>query len=132
MPRLRRALRATLFAAVVLAMWTLSRPALAASAPLCDDRGASGMAPPPSLEAPDVAVQRARTPPSCDGLSAPLTATLTHTHHGLFASAAAAEHAVPVARTLLAPPGAELLEVAPPAARPRQGVRWRIERPPRG
>jgi hypothetical protein len=55
----RRALRAALFAVVAVVVWTVARPARAAPAPFCDDRGASALAAPPALEAPDDAIRRA-------------------------------------------------------------------------
>ena len=59
-----RVFRTAIFAGVMLALWTLGRPAHAATlAPFCDDRGATALAPPPALEAPDEAVRQGRRPP---------------------------------------------------------------------
>jgi hypothetical protein len=129
-----RVFRTAIFAGVMLALWTLGRPAHAAGlAPFCDDRGATALAAPPALEAPDVAVQRAAAPP-CDsdepiffgralgparhapraiGVST-LTATTTQ---------AALELAAPLERRP---------SVLAPESPPRAGVRYRVERPPRG
>lgn len=123
-------LRAGLVAGLVLALWTLAPPALASSAPFCDDRGASAIAMPPALDAPDEAIARAR---SC---------TDAGDAHSLFAS---------VVRGRL---GATWGTDGPAAALPRGvimgcavrepfnpaeriplacgGVTSRVERPPRG
>jgi hypothetical protein len=64
MRRFRRLLRAAVTASFVLAVWTVARPAGAATlalAPFCDDRGASAVAAAPTLEATDEAIRRART-----------------------------------------------------------------------
>src|SRR5579884_797187 len=88
MARLGRIYRAVLFAGVLLAVWAVAIPAFASPAPLCDDRGATLLATPPALEAPDVAIERARASATCDedapvgvavlpGQNAPVTAPLT-------------------------------------------------------
>jgi hypothetical protein len=132
MPRLPQALRAVLAFSVALALWALARPALAAPAPFCDDRAASATAPPPTLEAPDVGIQRARVAVTCP-TDLPLGMTLRHGRPRFVPWATGAEsvvataHALPVPRALGA--GARL--DAPLAQTPLAGVRWRIERPPR-
>jgi len=128
----RRAIRTLLVTSVVLALWTLARPAMAASAPFCDDRGASGMAASPALEAPDVAVQRARATPACPGGGVLLGATLTRGHPGPAPSVVQAEPMIPPALLpLVAPPG-DTLDAPPTVDTPREGARSRVERPPRG
>jgi hypothetical protein len=130
----RRALRCVLFAIVTVAIWTLSRPAFAMPAPLCDDRGATSLAPAPTLQAPELAVLRAPAPLPCDeedaGLSARPTLAPGHGQHQ-----APASQGDPAVETCAAPlvslPG-EPLAPPPPAAPSSEGVHYRIERPPRG
>jgi hypothetical protein len=52
--------------ACVLAAWLVVRPA-AASAPLCDDRGASMLAPMPVLDMPDASVDVGDHDGGCEG-----------------------------------------------------------------
>jgi hypothetical protein len=132
----RAVCRATLFLGVVLALWTFSCPA-SASAPLCDDRGATALAHPPPLEAPDVAIERARTSSSCplpgdlDG-DLPLCERIAPAHHPVASTTAAADPALPVALAALPVAGDEGLDFPPEPSRPGCGVRVRVERPPRG
>src|SRR6202041_1954760 len=60
-----RVLRVAIAASFALVLFVLARPASAATAPFCDDRGASAIAAPPVLEAPDDAIRRASVV-SCD------------------------------------------------------------------
>lgn len=132
-PMLRRALRSALFAIVTVAIWTLSRPAFAMPAPLCDDRGATALAPPPTLEAPELAVLRAPAPLPCDddaGLAAVPTLAPGHGEHQ--APSPQADPAVVTPAAALVSPAAEPLAQPPPAAPCSEGVYYRIERPPRG
>jgi hypothetical protein len=131
MPRLRPVLRALLASSLALALWTLARPALAASAPYCDDRAASAIAPPPALEAPDVGIQRARVATVCAGEELPFGATLRHGRARSVPSTVGAEATLVLGQPpLVAPPG---LPFDPPriSESPGRGVRSRIERPPR-
>jgi hypothetical protein len=57
---LARVARAALFFATMFVVSTLARSAFAAAAPFCDDRGATALAAPPDLQAPDDAIQKAR------------------------------------------------------------------------
>jgi hypothetical protein len=118
-------------ASAVLALW--SRPALAATAPLCDERGATVLAPPPAPPSTDEAISRGRSPCRSGATAIPGT---------LFA-APTPGHAVP--DSLLQPADAAVTALAirlPPlacstvfnAARadaPSPGVCFRVERPPR-
>jgi hypothetical protein len=131
-PMLRRVLRAALFASLVLAFWTVSRPAFAMPAGFCDDRGASAIAPPPSLEASDEAIARARLPAMCRGAELPIRATIVPFHHGFPVASASADYALPLRVTPVAAARGDLLELTYDGNRPSSGVRWRIERPPRG
>jgi hypothetical protein len=127
-----RALRALLVASVTLVLWTLARPALAAPAPFCDDRGASSIAPAPALEASDVAVQRARATPACPGEDVPLGTAVTRGRAPSAPAVLLADPVLPATRApLVAPPGTRL-DSPPTAESPPDGERSRVERPPRG
>jgi len=132
MARLRPALRALLASSLALALWTLARPALAASAPFCDDRAASATAPPPALEAPDVAIQRAKVAATCAGEELPFGATLRHGRPRSVASTVAAEPARVTGRVLMVAPPRTPFDPPRVSESPGQSVRSRIERPPRG
>jgi len=127
-----RVFRTAIFAGVLLALWTLGRPAHAAGlAPFCDDRGATALAEPPALEAPDVAIQRAAAPPC--GTDAPVFGlALGPAHHvasGAPADAAPAAAASPL--PVLPPPLDGLVVFVSGETPPQAGVRYRVERPPR-
>jgi hypothetical protein len=130
---LRRVLRSVLIAGLALAVWTFARPAYAAPAPYCDDRGASAIAQPPVLEAPDVAVQRARLSTQCVGEDMLLFhATIAPGHARLAMPGSDAQHALCTPPVFPPPIGCGLLDPTPLQARPCSGVRSRVERPPRG
>lgn len=128
-----RAFRTAIFVGVMLALWLVGRPAHAATfAPFCDDRGATALAPPPTLEATDEAVRRTAAPP-CDG-EAPIFGLALQPAHRVVPTASAA--ATPAATTaplplLPSPLDGPIAFVARETARPA-GVRYRVERPPRG
>jgi hypothetical protein len=128
---LRRALRAFLVSSLALALWTLSRPAHASPAPLCDDRGATAIAPPLALQAPEGAIERAHTPVACPGGDAPYGSTIARGHRAGTGAATAAQPVLPPSQTALVPPPDATLD--PPArfTEPPDGVRPRVERPPR-
>jgi len=130
-PMLRRALRATLFAGLVLALWTFARPASAMPAALCDDRGASAIAPAPALEAPEDALRRPRFAPSCGDHDLPFFAAVSRAHPRLATPPPGGDKALPVLLVHSAATCAEVLE--PPASEvsTSHGVRSRIDRPPR-
>lgn len=131
-PMLRRALRCALFAIVTVAIWTLSRPAFAMPAPLCDDRGATSLAAPPTLQEPELAVLRAPAPLPCEDPDVTDGPTLAPGHGEQQAPSTQGEPAVVTcAAPLVSPPGAPLAS-PPPAAPSTEGVQYRIERPPRG
>ncbi len=124
--------RATIFAGVMLAVWTLGRPAHAATlAPFCDDRGATALAAQPALEAPDEAVRRAAAAP-CDA-DAPLFGLALGPAHRILrevltdAAPAAAGAPAQLTPPPLDAPFAPVARETPPQA----GVRYRVERPPR-
>jgi hypothetical protein len=128
----RAFVRAALFGSVFLALWTLARPAAAALAPLCDDRGASAVAAPPPLEAPDEAIERARaTCPTTHG-DLPLGARISPAQKDVPRLWSSQPRAVPAAALRIAPPSGAVREQAIRVALARDGVRSRVERPPRG
>jgi hypothetical protein len=130
-----KALRAALFSALVLALWTFARPASAATfAPFCDDRGATALAPPPTLEPTDEALLRLAAPSrdaSDDG--SPTTGSTVVPARRLVSSSASELAAVrPLSLPAISPSPTTPLVSFEPAAVPHPGVRFRIERPPRG
>ncbi len=134
---LARAVRAALVLATMFVVLAMARPAYAAaaSAPFCDDRGATALAPPPTLEAPDGAIQRARAQ-AC-GLKTDGDAWLAMFRSGRGRAEATAAPDGPAASTTTAATPAiaaadcvvlPALETrAAPAATPGS----RVERPPR-
>jgi hypothetical protein len=127
-----RAVRYILVSSLTLVLWTFARPAMAMPAPFCDDRGASGIAAAPALEASDVAVQRARATPPCPGEDLPLGVAITHSRPASAPAVLAVDPALPTARPPLVAPPDTLLDPSPTVECPREGERSRIERPPRG
>ncbi len=130
--RLGPAARVFLGIAVTVAIWTLSRPAFAMPAPLCDDRGATSLAPPPTLQEPELAMRRAPAPLPCEDAGVSAGPTLAP-GHGLHQVPSA--QGDPVAMTFAAPLvslAGEPLALPPPVAPSTEGVHYRIERPPRG
>jgi hypothetical protein len=129
----RALLRAALFGSVFLTLWTLARPASAAIAPLCDDRGASGIALPPPLEAPEDAIQRARATATCERDEILLGSSVRSTHRcGPKAAPSPPEPAQPAAQPRFVFSGGSEARLLAIVALPRDGVRYRVERPPRG
>jgi hypothetical protein len=127
----RRVQRAALFVGFVLALWALARPASAMPAGLCDDRGASAIAPAPSLEVPDVALMRTKAT-LCPLDGGPVRATVGPAHRVIAAFSGNSEQALLIGSVLLSPVAGERVELAPCANPILRGIRWRIERPPRG
>jgi len=128
---LAKAIRAALFTGLVLALWTFARPARAdVLAPFCDDRGATALAPPPALEPTDQALLRASAPPSDDG-GPSFGASLVPARHVFRAKASEAAVRVPMP-AIVSPSPISALVVFEREALPQAGVRFRIERPPRG
>jgi hypothetical protein len=129
---LRRALRAVLFAIVTIALWTVARPAQAMPAGFCDDRGASAVAPDPLLEAPDVAIQRARIAPACDGEEVQLGTAIAPGHGQPPIASASADPALPSATPAVVPASGSLRTFVPLAQPRADGVTSTLDRPPRG
>jgi hypothetical protein len=128
-----RVVRQLICASIVLAVWTMARSAAAGlpPAPFCDDRGASGLAAAPLLEATDVAIQRARVTSPCGATDFVLFASLGQGSNPVAPQFDAADPAMPSCGLHLARPAGELLAEPSAALAPDYGVRFRIERPPR-
>ena len=141
---LAKALRAALFTGLVLALWTFARPARAdvspsdvlarSLAPFCDDRGATALAPPPALEPTDEVLLRASAPPSDAGDEGqPSFGASLRPAHRVIRTKAAQVVPVPVPSPTAVPPSpVSALVLFEREALPPAGVRFRIERPPRG
>jgi hypothetical protein len=134
---LARVARAALFLTTMLVVSTLTRSAFAAAAPFCDDRGATALAAPPVLVAPEAALQRARAGACGDQSDGDRWM-------------AALRQARQLSSDVSAPPdgpgpaglGPRLVQVplasssmfrrSEVAGQPATGARLRVERPPRG
>jgi hypothetical protein len=129
----RRILRQLFCACALLVLWTIARPAAAASlpAPFCDDRGASVLAPAPLLEATDVAIQRARSTSPCDAAGPMFFASLGPGRSDVAPRFGGSESAIVSGQAPLAQPAGELLAEPSATLAPDYGVRSRVERPPR-
>jgi hypothetical protein len=125
-----RLVRTALFASFVLALLALARPASASSAPFCDDRGASAIALPPALDAPDEAIARSRACTGAGDELSPFTAvvrTRLSMQRGFDGLATALPRTGVVVRHF---PGVTMNR-APPMRLGVGGVTSRVERPPR-
>src|ERR1700722_6592634 len=128
----RRAFRAAHFAIVTVALWSPARPAYAMTAPLCDDRGATTMAPPPTLQAPDAVIAPSASARAC-GRDEALPGDAAAPGQGpSIAPASQGDQAVIAAPLVVPPPPAAL---GAPRARDLVwvdpgGARSRVERPP--
>lgn len=126
-----RVTRAVIFAGLTLALWVLARPAHAMPAGLCDDRGATAVAPPPAFEPPENALERARTAMSCgDGDGAPMLPTASPGHR-VRAPIETGDWALPTGRVAITCATGDVLLRAPEVPSPGTLVRFRVERPPR-
>jgi|HubBroStandDraft_2_1064218.scaffolds.fasta_scaffold683693_1 hypothetical protein len=125
-----RSVRMLVVALVALAAWLVAGTAMAA-APLCDDRGASALAPPPTLDTPNESIDIGMSPEAC----------------GYAVDDGSSLHQGRAADPLPAPASAELLPVATQgnvlaatgiampvdltSSKGRAGECGRLERPPR-
>jgi hypothetical protein len=125
-----RALRAALFAALVLALWTVTRPAHAASAPFCDDRGATALAAPPALEASDEAIRRALAL-GCEHEKVEFGLAVRAPHRSAAPPSNDPDRGWQSPVTLPGPAQDETVVSVQVGASPWIGVRFRVERPPR-
>ena len=136
---LLRVARAALFLVTMLVASTLSRSAFASGftgyfgAPFCDDRGATGLAARPDVQAPDTVLQQARSK-ACDlGGAAEAWRGLLRPG-GPAKIIAMADDSAPVhpATAVTMPPAPSFDLVAVEAAgHPSPGAHARVERPPR-
>ncbi len=128
---LGRAARAVLFAGTMIAVWLIASPALAASAPLCDDRGATGLAPPPALQSPEDAFVRARSiAPDCFG-GATRDLAFVSSHDAPAPPAADGDSAVPISLARVERATSTACALPNVAGDARDAVAARVERPPR-
>jgi hypothetical protein len=125
-----RWVRTSLVAFAALAVWLVAWPASAA-APLCDDRAASGFAPPPTLDPQDASVDIGMSPDTCpDGVERDASYHQGRTPDPLpsptFASMLPVDARVDVLGC-----DAERASLVSALAAARAGARDRLERPPR-
>jgi hypothetical protein len=116
--------------ACLLAAWLVVRPA-SASAPMCDQRGASILAPLPTFDAPDASVDIGDRGDACD-LS--VDTDRAYQRGEKPASDPAAMHVdvtVTATRSHVPACGGEAVLAPDPRATPQAGVRFLVERPPR-
>ena len=107
------------------------RPARAASAPFCDDRGATALAAPPALQAPDDAIRRTQVA-ACDGDEPLYDATIAPAHRGPSRAATAVDPGVTAASLRMAPAAPRSTgTISSSRSVPPDGVGLRVERPPR-
>jgi hypothetical protein len=125
-----RIVRALVVAGLGLVMWVAARPAWAAAmpyAPLCDDRGATALAPPPTFEPDDEAIRKAV---QCNGDPTSFFASIGPARTRPSASVSSVEPVLPVTMTWSVHWGSRPLASAPGATHELCGVRVRVERPP--
>jgi hypothetical protein len=127
----RRIVRVLLVLSVTLVTWAAARPCWAAAAPyapLCDDRGASASAPPPTFEATDEAVRRARA--SCETGEHSLFASIVSGRSATPRPGHAAEPVLPVRVSWHVEWLSEPIADTPARRAEAPGVRSKLERPP--
>lgn len=127
----RRILRTLLVLGVTLVTWAAARPCWAAAAPyapLCDDRGASASAPPPTFEATDEAIRRARA--SCETDEQSLFAAIVPGRSATARASHAAEPVLPVQVSWHVEWLSEPVAGTPVRQIDASGVRSKVERPP--
>jgi hypothetical protein len=118
--------------AAALAVWAVATPAWAA-APICDPRGATGVAPAPQLQQPQTSMDVAAPDDDCaDVLAA--TTTLDSGRSPEPTPPRAAQEPVVASMTPVAPPAplAETFARDGTTGSERAGARSRVDRPPRG
>jgi len=116
--------------ACVLAAWLVARPA-SASAPLCDERGASALAPAPVLDTPGGSVDVGERPDG-RGLWVGKDVTYQRGERPLRILRSVRADVAPVTHALVVPPCApDTTVMSESGVRPSSGVRFALERPPR-
>ncbi len=125
--------RRWLFASVLLAIWSIVRPAAAMPAGLCDDRGACAIAPPPSLQTPETSIGRAAPARSALASVLPFDGKVGGCPHDgpTDFQLAGVDPVTLVGPLILAVPGCDLWNPWTIGCLHRSGARMRVERPPR-
>lgn len=126
---MRRWAKLVVFAATLATLWLVAFPAMA-SGPLCDDRGATAIAPTPAAMHAEQSLL-ALDDDDCDH-DAHLPAVQRHRAPAEAITFAEADSALPTnaLRVFASPADAPLATYV--AEAPRAGVRLRVDRPPRG
>jgi hypothetical protein len=114
----------------MLVVWLVARPA-AASAPLCDDRGASALAPLPVLDAPNASLNVGEHAEGCDEAGARDKAYHRGDRPPRITPFAHADFAPVSAEGLVSSATAERFPSAVTEGSPCPGVLRSVERPPR-
>ena len=117
--------------AAALAVWAIATPAFAA-APLCDPRGATGIAPAPQLQQPETSIDIGEAPEDC-GL---LSQVATSIEHGRAPQpvppGAGQNRLVPSVAAAISPAAStESFARDGTTGSERAGARSRVDRPPR-
>jgi hypothetical protein len=124
-------MRALALVAVTMAVWLIGKPA-AAAAPLCDERGATTLAPPPTLDAPVASIDVGDTGDGCARLAVDRDIAYSQ-GRGSDPSPAPSHSDLTIDTD--APRVVRPLSAIVPSAETRlvhrPGVRTRLERPPR-
>jgi hypothetical protein len=109
-------------------------PGTPSVAPLCDDRGATVLAPPPVLQAPESTLEQGDDPADACSFVETSTKTYRPVPQGGSDSPSSDGAATTLTRVVATVPDAAREISLPPAVltAPAAGVRMRVERPPRG
>jgi hypothetical protein len=124
--------RIVLGSLLAAALCLLTRTASAMPAPFCDDRAATLLASPPTLQATDTALLRAPAAPSwvCEE-GAATTPAIAPGHGERQAPSPQADPVLPACATAFVEPAGDPVATPSHAAPCTDGVHCRIERPPR-
>jgi hypothetical protein len=128
----RQIVRVFIAASIALAAWVTSSSAWAApahGAPYCDDRGASALAPPPTFEASDVAIRRARLA-GCGSDARSLFASISSARRAASFAGHSLMAGLPSTASWVIAVSSEPLAATDIEGADRRGVRFRIDRPP--
>jgi hypothetical protein len=117
--------------AAAFAVWAIATPAFAA-APLCDPRGATGVAPAPQLQQPETSIDVGMAPDECDLLSTMTTTIDDGRAPEPTPPSAAQDQLVPSVVPEIAPAAsAGSFSRDGVSGSERAGARARVDRPPR-